>query len=533
MPRRVKARPAPSQNGKAKPTPRPPAEPKARERDLLFYHAATSFLGNLFRSREEYIAKGIDGENRSLDEECQYNPDPSPDDCQQMYDKEAVAQRVVGCMPDECFFRYPDLYETERPRNTAFERAVVELQEEVNFWSYLHRGDVQSGIGRFGGILYGLDQTRSLESPVLDEKGRRIAKRPHKLKYLQVFGESSLKIADFERREFHPRLNRPTFYEISVPDPTGLSQGSTPLRVHHSRVLHLADNRASSEVFGVPRLRPVFNRVQDIRKLLGSSAEMFYKGAFPGLAFKNPSGLTEQVEFTDENLRALKKQFKDYWNRIQRALYLENLDVAQLLPQIADPTAHLTQQYIALAAALRVPLPILLGHQAGQLAGTQDSQLWHNRLSGRQRMYLDPFVIRPFVKRLVQLGVLPEPRRVIITWPDLNSLSEEMKAEISLKKAQALAQYVTGKIQTICTPKQFWVEVMGATDAVAEDIQEAAKAQPKSDLEQTIPPPPPEPTPAHLRGGSGAGRTGPSARTPGRPARTSGNPQRAGGTPRK
>jgi hypothetical protein len=52
------------------------------------------------------------------------------------------------------------------------------------------------------------------------------------------------------------------------------------LDVYWSRILHVADNRKTSEIFGIPRLQVVYNNVIEVKKISGSSGEMFYKGAY-------------------------------------------------------------------------------------------------------------------------------------------------------------------------------------------------------------------------------------------------------------
>ena len=66
--------------------------------------------------------------------------------------------------------------------------------------------------------------------------------------------------------------------------------------VHWTRILHVADNRKTSEIFGMPRLHVVYNNVLEIKKITGSSGEMFYKGAYPGYAIEAVDDVTSGVQ---------------------------------------------------------------------------------------------------------------------------------------------------------------------------------------------------------------------------------------------
>jgi hypothetical protein len=60
---------------------------------------------------------------------------------------------------------------------------------------------------------------------------------------------------------------------------------------------------------------------------------------------------------------------------------------------------------------------------------------------------LTPFVVRPFVDRLIALGILPVPEEgYVVFWPDLTTQSDQEKAEVVRTWADALAKYVAGDV---------------------------------------------------------------------------------------
>lgn len=113
---------------------------------------------------------------------------------------------------------------------------------------------------------------------------------------------------------------------------------------------------------------------------------------------------------------------------------------------------------------------IFQGSESGHLASTQDAETWNRRLKRRQEAYINSFVIRPFVERLVAVGVLPKPKKLFINWNDLNAMSDEQKSDIALKKSQALFQYVSGKVETVLPIREFLTIVLGLTPANADMV---------------------------------------------------------------
>jgi hypothetical protein len=258
-----------------------------------------------------------------------------------------------------------------------------------------------------------------------------------------------------------------------VANGTGQVSTTTEQKIHWTRVVHVADNRKSSEVYGTPRLEPVLNRIYDLRKILSGSGEMFWKGAFPGYSFDAYPELAGSVTL---DLESLQEEFAKYQNGLQRFLTGEAGKWNSLAPQIGDPSKHVEEQLRVIAMSIRTPYRIFLGSEAGHLASEQDAKTWNGRRRGRQLLYLDPMLVRPVVDRFINLGVLPPPgsKRFFTHWPDQAAMSDKDKAEVSLKKAQALMAYVTGGIEAIMPVEEFFTNVMGTSVEVAQSLSTAA-----------------------------------------------------------
>ena len=421
-------------------------------------------ITNTLMTRRELVASALDP-RRDLNIECGYIDDPQITDFATMYAQEGIARRVVHILPKESWQVDPEIVEDSEADSTPFEEAWADLAKDLSLYGVLARADALSGIGQFGIILLGLDDGQELNQEVTKKEGLQIL-------YLRVFAESVVKIAATEGDVNNPRYGLPVLYDITFDESI---LGGTTLKsrlVHWTRVIHLADNREMSEVLGVPRMRPVFNRLQDLRKILGGSAEMFWQGAFPGLSFEvNPDLLADGVGDFDDD--ALKEQMQNYANGLQRWLSTTGVSVKSLAPQVANPKPHVDEQLRAMSISIGVPFRVFMGTEEGVLAGGQDAKAWAKRVGERQEKYLSPYVVRNFIDRLIALGVLPEPMEYSVEWPDMMAPSDQEKAEVVKTTTETLKAYISGSVDAFIPPELFMTHVLGWEPELVEAVGDA------------------------------------------------------------
>lgn len=426
----------------------------------------------------------IDPPGRDLDAECGYPDAPSLETYWKLYRRGGIAKVVVDKWPNECWASYPELYETDKPVVTKFERAWRRLEERVQPWHYLHRVDKLQGVGHFAGLFLGLEaggRDLSLPPPNVDPATGLLTDpaKPHTLSYLRAFGEGAIRVDALETNLASPRYGHPTHYSLNFADDYGAAGSSLPVAnatVHWTRVFHTADNLESSEVSGTPRMEAGLNYILDIRKVSGSSGEMFWKGGFPGFQFETYPDLAGESAV---DVEAVEEEVKNYVNGLRRYLSGVGGKWNPIPIQVADPSNHLDKLIALLAATIDIPVIILMGSEAGVLAGSTAVGTWKERVQGRQANYLEPRMVRPFASRLTGLGCLPTPKRVLLAWRDLNTLSDTDLASVALKKVQAMMQYVTGSVFLLMPPRYLFTLVLGYSDSQAQAIIDALGGEDK------------------------------------------------------
>lgn len=497
-------------------------------------------------SRSSFLSKLIDP-RRNIDDECGYPGRwVDPWTYQDLYDREPVATRVVQLYPMECWQVQPTVYEVEESdKKTPFEEdwkgVNRNLMGESKYadeygspvWEYLKRADVLSGIGRYGLILFGIDDGRPLwepaegfeesnsfpAAPERDENGKpagaflgtpfnwgihakavynlsvvkpkRLLRNQEdggeedlpegvtrRLLYLRVFPESLAQINRYETNPTSPRYGFPVEYTITLNDPAlvmdGIGYQSGAVRVHWTRVLHVAEVTESSEFLAPPRMQHVLNPILDCRKIRGSSAEGYWRCGFPGYSFETHPELGGDV---DVNRADMRDMFEEWLNGLQRGLFTSGFTVKTLSPSVTDPTTWLLVHIQAICIKMGCPQRVFMGSERGELASSQDDAAWNDRLKERQWNYLTPRLIIPFVDRLIAYGVLPEPEEYHVFWPDLTSQTGAEKASVALQKTQAAGQYVTSGANQLIPEFDFYTRFLGFTDDEAQAILDAKMEQ--------------------------------------------------------
>lgn len=405
-------------------------------------------------------------------------------------------------------------------------------------WEILQRADKMSGIGSFGVILLGLDDGKDLrepadfdDTPSIEEYGadmkdkegeeeeieetERVVKNLYKtdgageleeenseeepeseiedveeqpeyiepsrkLLFIRVFDQSLVQVNTWNTDTKSERYALPESYLLTLGDPRDdlsgqLGMPSTQsVQVHWTRILHIAENPMSNDLFGVPRMRPVFNRLCDIRKVLGGDAEGWWQCSSPRISFETHPQLGGDV---DIDVADLQDQMEKLNNGLSKYLALSGIMVNPLAPQVSDPTAHIDIQVDAICVKLGIPKRVFMGSERGELASSQDTDTWNSRLEARCNNYLTPRVIVPFIDRCIALGVLPRPEGYSVVWPSLDKMTPVEQAAVSLQKTQAVAAYVAGGVNDVIKPMDFFTRLMGMTDEEAEQIVQTALEQ--------------------------------------------------------
>lgn len=427
------------------------------------------------------LGESFDGD-RKLYTACGYPLTITYERYKGRFTRQDIAKRIVNAYPDATWRGEPEVFETEEgDRETQFEKEWDELLKSIRVYHYLNRVDRIAGIGKYAVLLLGFNDGKNMEEPV---------ENASELLYIQPYAENHASIDNSVTDKKDKRYGLPETYKIQMG--TEMVKESSKVsatreqRVHWSRVIHVAEGCTESDVYGTPRLECVYNRLQDIEMITGGSAEMFWRGGFPGYS------LEAEANATVQDTTALEDEIEAYMHGLTRVLRLQGMKANALTPQVANPKSHLEIQLQLISGATGIPVRILTGSERGELASSQDQSNWEHRVDERRRNFAGPSILEPLINRLIEKGVLTKPKEFTIQWPDIGALDEKEEAEIAKNKTEALAKYVQSGAESIIPPLAFLTTVLGYSDEEAttmlEDVVETIREEEMEPVEEEIEP---------------------------------------------
>lgn len=364
------------------------------------------------------------------------------EDCLAAYRRQDIAKAVIN-RPIQATWREDFKIDEEGEKQTQFEKDWETLYDFLKLKSFFIRLDKLACLGSYACLFLGFNDVNSREALAEPLKPGKAGQR--KLLYVKPFGENLATVKQLDMNPTSPRYGKPEFYEVVFQDQDDEIVGnknfesSIKILVHHSRMLHVTGETLQSEWRGEPVLEPIYNRLKDLEKLVGGSAEMFWRGARPGYFAQ----VDPDYEVNDTTSTSIEKQASEYENNLRRILVGEGLKLTALDTQVVDPSKHVNVQIQMISAVTGIPQRVLTGSEVGELASVQDRDNWNDVIQARRSEYAEAQIIRPFIAKCVEVGVLSAPKtpKYKITWPDIYAPSSKARAEIGRTRAEALAKY--------------------------------------------------------------------------------------------
>lgn len=426
-------------------------------------------LTTIMQSRSALAAKGgfSFGTDRDMYKTLGYKRELSFVDYFARYTRDNIAGRIVDA-PAKATWRLPPqiVLDRENPKKTnrqidKFNRVWSTLCTRLNVMSSLERVDRLAGIGRYGSLLIGTRGESKLDQPLPRVDG------PQDIIYLSAFNENSAKVIEVESDPASPRFGRPSMYNLSLAsDLTGLGfKRSIIARTHWSRIIHVAEDMLEDEVFGRPRLERVWNLMDDLAKVTGGSAEAFWLVANRGMEARiDPEAVLDPA---DEE--ALEDEIQEYMDGLRRFVKTQGVELHPLGADQVDPRGVFSVLMALISGTTGIPQRILSGSERGQLASVQDRNNWNERVKERQLSFAEPVILKPFIHRLIDINALPSLPKIYSTfWPPLEVMTDQEKAELAARIAQAVVNISNQKLPVL-SPSEFRTRYLGIEAELDKD----------------------------------------------------------------
>lgn len=381
-----------------------------------------------------------------------------------MFERCGIAGRLVRVFPKAVWRGGAEIIEDDNPDTlTPFESAWQELNHRLRIWSIFQRAHILAKLGRYSVILLGApgELQTELTRCTADD-----------VKFLDCFSEEDATIQTVETNRLDPRFGRPEFYMLKrVAALTANASVTQNLgRCHYSRVFHVVDGALDSQIFARPYLEDIWNDLLDMLKVGGGGAEAFWKRADPGTKVKFDPLMPIDPDPAKEaaKMEAVRTSVEDFTHQLKRVIGIRGADVEHMEASVADFSKPSDAVLQRMCAAKGVPMRILMGSERGELASTQDRDNFGDQVKDIRDEFAAPQLARPFIERLIELGVLPSPSLPwIVKWPDTKELTMEQKIGLALKTAD-----VNQKMgHTIITDDEMRADYFDKTPLVPSEIE--------------------------------------------------------------
>jgi len=374
--------------------------------------------------------------------------DITPDMILERFERDSIANSVVN-KPVNATWRRPPSLNDGSLRDTDFVLEWEKLIDRLDVWGVFKRLDKLATMHRFAVLLMGFSDVTTLAdlaSPVqAGESGLALT-------YIQPYGERSIFKIEHDLKPQSPRFNKPEYYTLIQRNVDAAGEGSqeVTMRVHHSRVIHVAQGELETNGEGLPAFLPIWNDLDDIVKIDGGAAEAFWRNAAEDVIVE----LNDSVNFPDDAAKAkFRSEIEDRVHRLVRSIIVKNATTRIERGQQIDPTGAFSVKAKKIAGQTGIPQRILFGSEAAQLASEQDESNWASTIAERQLNYAAPKIVRPFINKMVEVAIIPpnkntyhlgdyDPTSGQWSWPSIEQMSEKEEADIADKRITALQKAV-------------------------------------------------------------------------------------------
>lgn len=348
------------------------------------------------------------------------------------YQRQDIVSRIVNAYPDAIWTRPPQIL-----GNKKLSDDVYQLDKDVGLFHYVNRADRLAGIGKYSVLFLGLTDAKIAGDLTLPVRAARSPREKTTLAYVQAYGWGDAKVVSYEDDPRSPAFGMPKIYKLALngaeePGTGAYKDTGRTIEVHRSRILHITDCPLTNDVTGMPILERVYNRLDDVEKVVGGSAEMFWLSGRKGMQID----VDKDTQFTKQDAANLKAELEDFANDLQRYIRTRGVNIKELGGQHINPEPVFNVIMSIISVATGIPQRIFIGSEQGKLASEQDRANWALRIDERRALQAEPKVFRPLIARLQEYGVVADGA-YDLEWPEAFRMSPLERAQTAAQQARA------------------------------------------------------------------------------------------------
>ena len=333
--------------------------------------------------------------------------------------REPVAKRVVVDVAFDILAKGFTVEEMAEKPNPDWSRKVSRVLDELNTKEILRELVIFERL--YGWAALGLSLTdlgADPSKPVLN---------PRQVFSLTVFSDHncSIQSADEEKSTESERAGLPNFYTVKI--------GSTQKKIHWTRMIHFASRRMGHPWRGVPALAVLYSDLTAYRNAREQIVHTIrtHAGGFADIRLKGKKSQRQLEKFEQDNVLS-------NLDSRTRFVHDENSKIEWIgaKGKALDPGPYVDVSLESLSCGSRIPVSHLKGATAGTIAGSEvnDREYWGG--IAMQQSLLEQ-TIWELIDLLMKTGQIAAVEDYNLVWPPGFELSDQTRADILLKEAQA------------------------------------------------------------------------------------------------
>jgi hypothetical protein len=428
---------------------------------------------------------GMDSATERVWRNCRYPVRVTFEDYYRMYSRNNVAARVIETFPDYTWSAIPFVTDKGGAKG-RFAKSVstllsthYKLQDGVSqsLLSSMKQLDVLGGIGGESLLVFGFSDSGTLSSKVSGASGTKIS-------WIKILHNGQFEVEARNEDSASTDFGDVVLYKTKAFSDNGdlnfASQIAPGVSIHASRCVHFKESNGLS--YGTSRIQKCYNQLLDITKLAGASAEVYWLGAFSGLAIESDPNAT----VSDDAYLRMKQETRKYFDGLERSLIFDGATSKLLYPAIVSPKDHFDLQITMISIATAVPRRFLTGAEAAKLASQQDTLNWDTRVINRRETFSGPRVVSPVVQRCIDAGVIQRPSGDTfgVIWPRVQSVALNERADAARNMTAAWQAYGTSGLSKVMSFGTYLLYACGFGESEALDIESKIQAGKWAEVEK-------------------------------------------------
>jgi len=331
--------------------------------------------------------------------------------------REPVAHRIVFAVAHDVFDNWFEVEPLEKGVDEKeFNEQVQKILLLLNVKDVFTQAAVFERAYGWSIVVIGYqDKAPTLKTPVLS---------PEKIVGLEAYSPPMVTEVKVDEDRNSERFGLPELYKVKV-------SSREEVEIHFSRVIHFATRKLEPGYKGISVLEPVWDDLTVLRNIRWGMGQTMYRygSGFPVVTVKGAT--KEQID-----------EYKREWGPLtaQTSMWADEnttIEFKGLAGRALDPEPYYLPIMENISAGTSIPMAVLRGAQAGQLAGSEVNEREYFKLISDCQSRYEPGIM-DLIDRLMETKQIPDVH-YRIKWLGGFEVNPRDKAAAELDRVRALA----------------------------------------------------------------------------------------------